>query len=74
MSTKLLVEILDDQVADDGDNAFKVLLVPHHFFAFLLDEFIDVLGDLVRKQHLASTFDGDLADLLVRGVKKLLED
>jgi hypothetical protein len=74
VSTELLVEILDDQVADDADNTFKVLLVPHYFFSFLLDEFVDVFGDLVREQHLAGTFDGDLADLLVRGVKKLLED
>ena len=65
MSTELLVEVLDDEVADDCDNAFEVLLVPHYFFSFLLDEFIDVLRDLVREKHLAGAFDRDLPDLLV---------
>ena len=61
-------------MAKDRDYAFKVLLVPHYFFSFLLDELIYVFRDLMREKHRTCAFDRDLADLLVWGVKKLLKD
>lgn len=47
------------------------------FFAFnllLFLEFTDILGDLVREEHFANSFDGYLTKLLIRKEHVLLED